>query len=68
MIRVVRTPEQNVIVDLTGRANGKGAYLKRELDVVEKARKTKTLDKVLEISVPDSIYEELKEVINGEKN
>ena len=58
LIRVVRTPEKEVIVDLTGKANGKGAYLKRDLDVINKAEKNKVLDRVLEVSVPASIYEE----------
>ncbi len=60
LVRVVRTPEGNVIVDLTGRANGRGAYLKKNLEVIEKAKKSKLLDKHLEVEVNDSIYEELK--------
>ena len=60
LIRVVRTPEGEVIVDLTGRANGRGAYLKKDLEVIEKAKKNKLLDKHLEVEVNDSIYEELK--------
>lgn len=60
LIRVVRTPDGNVVVDLTGKTNGRGAYLKNSLDVIEKAYKTKILDKILEVNVPDSIYEELR--------
>ncbi len=60
LVRVVRTPDGNVIVDLTGKANGRGAYLKKSLEVIELASKTKVLDKILEVSVPESIYEELK--------
>jgi len=60
LVRVVRTPEGNVVVDLTGKANGRGAYLKLSLEVIEKAMKTKILDRKLEVSVPDSIYDELK--------
>ena len=63
LIRVVRTPEGNVIVDTTSKANGRGAYLKLALDVIEKAEKSKVLDKVLETEVPASIYEELKKMI-----
>ena len=61
LIRVVRTPNQEVIVDLTGKANGRGAYLKKDLVVFEKAKKSKVLDKILEIEVKDEIYEKLKE-------
>ena len=59
LIRVVRTPEKDVIIDETGKANGKGAYLKRDIDVINKAKKSKILDRKLEVEVPDSIYEEL---------
>lgn len=60
LIRIVRTPEKNIIIDETGKANGKGAYLKKAKDVIEKAQKTKILERVLEIEIPDSIFEELK--------
>lgn len=63
LIRVVRTPEGNIILDVTGKANGKGAYLKRDLEVVEKAKKSKALDRALAVSVPDDIYEELRKKI-----
>ncbi|MBR1377412.1 MAG: YlxR family protein [Bacilli bacterium] len=63
LIRVVRTPEGNVIIDTTSKANGRGAYLKKDKEVFEKAQKSKTLDKVLEIEVPDSIFDELMNTI-----
>lgn len=44
--------------------NGKGAYLKLELDIINKARKTKVLDRVLEVEVPENIYEQLIQLIN----
>lgn len=63
LIRVVRTPLNEVIVDLNGKANGRGAYLKRDLAVIEKAKSSKILNKHLEIEVPDEIFEELKMLI-----
>ena len=63
LVRVVRTPEGEVVVDLTGRANGRGAYLKKDLEVFAKAKKSKALDKHLEVSIPDSVYEELSKLI-----
>lgn len=63
LIRVVRTPEGNVVVDLTGKQNGRGAYLKKDLAVLEKAEKNKILNKHLEIEVPKEIFEELKNII-----
>ena len=61
LIRVVRTPENTVVIDEKGKLNGRGAYLKKELSVIEKARKNKILNKVLEVEVPDFIFEELEE-------
>lgn len=63
LIRVVRTPEGAVIVDITGKANGRGAYLKKDMATFEKARKGKVLNHHLETEVPDSIFEELKTLL-----
>lgn len=63
LVRVVRTPEGSVVVDVTGKQNGKGAYLKLSLEVIEKAMKNKALDRALEVEVPLEIYEELKSLL-----
>ena len=63
LIRVVRTPEGNIVVDTTGKANGRGAYLKKDLTVFEKAEKTKALNKHLEVEVPSSVFEELRSLV-----
>lgn len=63
LIRVVRTPEGKVIVDQTGKANGRGAYLKKDLVVIEKAKKNKILNRHLETEVDDAIFEQLKELV-----
>ncbi|MBO5183041.1 MAG: YlxR family protein [Bacilli bacterium] len=65
LIRVVKNNENQVFVDLTGKANGRGAYIKRDLDVLTKAKKFKVLDKHLEIEIKDDIYEELSNIINS---
>lgn len=59
LIRVVRTPEGNIIIDETGRANGRGAYLKKDATVFEKAKKSKVLNRMLEVEVKEQIFEEL---------
>ncbi len=64
LIRIVRTPEREVIIDETGKANGRGAYLKKDKEVINKAKTTKALEKVLEVSIPDSIYDEMLEKID----
>lgn len=61
LLRVVRTPEGKVIVDDTLKSNGRGAYLKKDIFVIEKAKTSKILDKHLEVTVPFNIYEDLKE-------
>jgi predicted RNA-binding protein YlxR (DUF448 family) len=63
LIRVVKNKEGEVFIDTTGKANGRGAYLKKDIEVIEKARKTKSLDRILEIEIPANIYEELIELI-----
>ena len=64
LIRIVKNNIGEVFVDTTGKANGRGAYIKKDLDTLEKARKSKILDKHLEITIPDEIYEELLNIIN----
>ena len=63
LVRVVRTPEGNVVVDVTGKANGRGAYLKRDLSVIEKAYNSRVLNKILEVEVLDSVFDELRKMV-----
>ena len=62
LIRVVKS-ENRVIVDESGKVNGHGVYLKRDISVVETARKKGILKKLLETDIPDSVYEELLSII-----
>lgn len=63
LLRIVRTPENEVKVDLTGKLNGHGAYIKKDIDVIEKARKSKSLERILGVSISDEVYEEMKRVL-----
>ena len=63
LLRIVRTPEYDIKVDETGKLNGKGAYIKKDLAVLEKAIKTKILEKRLECKIEESVYEEIKKII-----
>ena len=63
LIRVVKTPEGEVQIDPTGKKNGHGAYLKKDMEVIAMARKKKTLDRVLETAVAPEIYDELEKMI-----
>ncbi len=58
LLRIVRTPLGDVILDPTGKANGRGAYLKRDKEVIKKAKTSKILERILEVNIPDSIYED----------
>ena len=59
LIRVVRTPENEIVVDPTGKKNGHGAYLKKDAEVIATAKKKKILNRILETEIPDEVYEEL---------
>lgn len=63
LLRIVKDKDGVVSVDLTGKMNGRGAYIKKDLEVLEKAKKTKALEKHLETSIPDSIYESIEKII-----
>lgn len=66
LMRIVRTPEGVVIYDKTGKANGRGVYVSKNIDVIEKAKKTNVLKRHLETEVPESIYEDLLKALNDE--
>ena len=61
MIRVLRTPEGEFTLDATGRKNGRGAYLCRSAECLERAVKTKGLDRSFKMAVPKEVYEALRE-------
>jgi predicted RNA-binding protein YlxR (DUF448 family) len=67
LIRVVRDKEGTVTVDTTGRANGRGAYLKLDSTVIKNAKKRNVLSRVLEVEIDASIYDEL-EALASEKS
>ena len=63
LLRIVKTKDNNVFVDTTGKANGKGAYITKDINVLDKAIKDKTLEKVFGINIDDSVYEEIRKNI-----
>lgn len=62
LVRVVKT-DDGVIVDLTGKVNGHGVYLKKDLEVISTAKSKKILDRLLETTVPESVFEELIDIV-----
>jgi Predicted nucleic-acid-binding protein implicated in transcription termination len=61
LIRVVKSPENEIALDFKGKAQGRGAYVCKNQECLKKAIKSKSLEKSLEISIPEEIYAQLKE-------
>lgn len=69
LIRVIRTPEDELTIDATGKKNGRGAYLCNSLECLKKARKTRAIERSLKTTIPDEIYDQLeKELTVVEQN
>lgn len=64
MIRVLRTPEGEIVLDLTGKKSGRGAYVCPSLSCFKKARKSKRIESVLECKIPEEIYDEMEKNIS----
>jgi predicted RNA-binding protein YlxR (DUF448 family) len=67
LIRIVRNKDGEVFVDPTGKKNGRGTYISKKMDAVQTAEKTKVLERHLNATVDESIYEQLKKIIEGNK-
>ncbi|MGI6012313.1 MAG: RNase P modulator RnpM [Ruminococcus sp.] len=65
MIRVLKTPEDEIVLDATGRKNGRGAYLCFSRECLEKAMKNKGLERSLKTAIPEEVYETLKKELDG---
>lgn len=65
LIRVVKPAEGEIVLDDTGRKNGRGAYLCRSTSCFAKARKTKAIERSLGVGVSEEVYEELEKEMNG---
>jgi predicted RNA-binding protein YlxR (DUF448 family) len=65
LIRILRTPEGEVVLDESGRSNGRGAYICRDAACLSKARKNRGLGRSLGIEIPDEVYERLEKEMSG---
>lgn len=63
LLRIVRSPEGVVSIDLTGRANGRGAYLAKTKEALEIAMKKGVLARALECEIPPSLYDEIRRIL-----
>ena len=63
LIRVVRTPAGNVQLDFSGKLSGRGAYLCPKSECLKKARKARSLDRSLEVTIPEEVYDRLEKEV-----
>lgn len=64
LIRVIKTSEGEIRLDVTGKQNGRGAYICKKKECLEKAMKKHSLERSLKVAIPDEIYDSLKEELN----
>lgn len=67
MYRIVRTPENKVVIDLVGKEKGHGAYISKTKEAIQIAKKKKILNKYLEIEVPDEVFVQLEQLLKEGK-
>ncbi|HIS81091.1 MAG TPA: YlxR family protein [Candidatus Scatomonas merdavium] len=65
LIRVLKTPEEEILLDATGRKNGRGAYLCRDQECLLRAARNKGLERSLGMKIPEEIYENLKKEMDA---
>ena len=68
LVRVVRSPEGEVSLDLTGRKNGRGAYICRSADCLRRAVKSRALERAFETEIPAEVYDAMERQMEVETN
>ena len=63
LIRVIKTPENEIVLDATGRKNGRGAYICSNMECLKKARKSKGLERSLKVAIPTEVYDNLEKEV-----
>ena len=65
LLRIVRTTDETIVADVSGKINGRGAYIKKDIDVLNKAIKSKILERHLETTISDDVYDEIRKIIEN---
>lgn len=65
LLRIVKDKDGNVTFDITGKSSGRGAYIKKDIEVLEKAKEKKILERVLETKINEEVYKNIEEVIKN---
>lgn len=68
LVRVVRTPEGEILLDLTGKKSGRGAYVCPNLECLKKARKARRFERALACKIPDEVYDRLETEMRDSEN
>ncbi len=61
LIRVIKTPEEEIVLDATGRKNGRGAYICASMECLKNARRKKGLERSLKVAIPENVYDSLEQ-------
>ena len=61
LLRVIKTPEDEIVLDATGRKNGRGAYICASMECLKTARQRKGLERSLKVAIPEEVYESLEQ-------
>lgn len=64
LLRIIKTPEEEILLDRTGKNNGRGAYICYSIQCLEKAKQSKALERSLKIAIPAEVYEQLEKELN----
>lgn len=65
LLRIVKTTDNKVVADVSGKINGRGAYIKKDIAVLDKAIKSKVLERHLETTISDEVYDTIKKIIEN---
>ncbi len=64
MIRVLLSPDGGIMIDVTGKKNGRGAYICNSMECLQKARKNKGIERSLKVSIPEAVYNDLEKELS----
>lgn len=68
LIRVVRNKAGDVFVDESGKKNGRGAYVSKNIDIIHEAKEARALEKAFKTTIEQTIYEQLESIVSGQSD
>ena len=67
LLRVLRTPEGEIILDFTGKKSGRGAYICRDVGCLKKARRSRRIDRSLNVTIPEEVYDRMESELGADE-